>query len=67
MSLLEVDIIYYVVFHVLGDVCCRMERVFGRRAMANLCVTNAMREDLAHYWNIQLVLLLFTLHTASLA
>ncbi|KAK7111149.1 chitobiosyldiphosphodolichol beta-mannosyltransferase-like [Littorina saxatilis] len=31
----------------------RLERVFGRQAVANICVTSAMKEDLCHYWNIR--------------
>lgn len=38
--------------HLLVTVSQWVERVFGRMSVANICVTNAMREDLAHYWSV---------------
>ncbi|XP_076459838.1 chitobiosyldiphosphodolichol beta-mannosyltransferase-like [Babylonia areolata] len=37
----------------LVSISHRVEKVFGRQAVANICVTNAMKEDLAHNWNIR--------------
>ncbi|KAM7332995.1 hypothetical protein ACRRTK_006315 [Alexandromys fortis] len=34
---------------------CRYEKFFGRLSHLNLCVTNAMREDLAENWHIRAV------------
>lgn len=32
---------------------CRYEKIFGRLSHLNLCVTNAMREDLAENWCVR--------------
>lgn len=38
----------------LTPVCtCRYEKLFGRLSHLNLCVTDAMREDLAQNWHIK--------------
>lgn len=43
--------------HLLVKMTKLMESYYGRRANANLCVTNAMKEDLKNVWDINAVTL----------
>lgn len=46
--------------HALVKLARFIEMTFGRRAGINICVSNAMREDLQKRWGIKLVLLTFS-------
>lgn len=37
----------------IPKISCRYEKIFGRLSHLNLCVTNAMREDLAENWGVR--------------
>ena len=37
----------------IPKIFCRSEKFFGRLSHLNLCVTNAMREDLAENWCVR--------------
>lgn len=37
----------------IPKIFCRYEKFFGRLSHLNLCVTNAMREDLAENWCVR--------------
>ncbi|KAK7507548.1 hypothetical protein BaRGS_00001483 [Batillaria attramentaria] len=39
--------------HLLVSVSQWVERTFGKYAKDNICVTNAMRDDLHHQWNVR--------------
>ncbi|KAL6425752.1 hypothetical protein ACFW04_009673 [Cataglyphis niger] len=39
--------------HILVNLARRIEKIFGRRAKNNFCVTKAMKEDLEKTWGIQ--------------
>lgn len=40
-------------FHADPKILCRYEKFFGRLSHLNLCVTQAMREDLAENWCVR--------------
>lgn len=42
--------------HILVNLTKHIEKIFGRRAKNNFCVTKAMKEDLKKTWGIQLVM-----------
>lgn len=42
--------------HILVNLTKYIEKIFGRRANNNFCVTKAMKEDLEKTWGIQLVM-----------
>lgn len=42
--------------HTLVGLAKNIEKIFGRRAKNNFCVTKAMKEDLEKTWAIQLVI-----------
>lgn len=44
-------------FHADPKILCRYEKFFGRLSHLNLCVTHAMREDLAENWCLRAVTL----------
>jgi len=49
----ECELCHILIIYCSRIVTVRYERIFGRMSTQNICVTDAMREDLLNNWNIR--------------